>query len=239
MGNLGALSRCRSRAASLQRRGKSRAKNFGDGLQKKNQLGAGRWKSLQKNSICLYSAESFRASFCTTSWWITSVTFCNNVRHLPAVGSQIKVSARLREVADSSPPAKLWCSLLVWMKSVGQVSVLIRAALLGDGDWQYHVLKRENSFPCLLRLNVIGCFRSQGYKMGGRPSCAPQCHFQRGLNSVSQRHTLDLRNVRVYVTSETSALISKACHERNIHLLLKRYLKDLFFLLPFLLLLKA
>lgn len=134
--------------------------------------------------------------------------------------------------------AKLWCSLLVWMKSVGQVSVLKRAALLGNGDWQYHVLKRENGFPCLLRLNVIGCFWSQGYKMGGRPSCAPQCHFQRGLNSVSQRHTLDLRNVRVYFTSETSAPISKACHKRNIHLLLKRYLKDNFFS-PFLFLLKA
>lgn len=120
---------------------------------------------------------------------------------------------------------------------MGQVSVLIRAALLGDGDWQYHVLKRENSFPCLLRLNVIGCFRSQGYKMGGRPSCAPQCHFQRGLNSVSHRHTFDLRNVRVYVSGKTSAPISKARHERNIHLLLERYLKDHFF--PFFLFLKA
>lgn len=114
---------------------------------------------------------------------------------------------------------------------MGQVSVLIRAALLGDGDWQYHVLKRENNFPCLLRLNVIGCFRSQGYKMGGRPSCAPQCHFQRGLNSVSHRHTFDLRNVRVHVS------IYKARHERNVHLLLERYLKDHFS--PFFLFLKA
>lgn len=68
--------------------------------------------------------------------------------------------------------------------------------------------------------------------MGDRPSCAPQCHFQRGLNSVSHRHTIDLRNVRVYVSNKTSAPISKARHERNIHLLLETYLKDNFFL-PF------
>lgn len=217
---------------SLQWWGKSRAKNFGNGLQKKNQLG-------QNPCRKTASVSSGRKVFV--------LLFVRHLSGLPqwhfaTASDTCRLSAhRLRSRPGSERwltatlpprprfPAKLWCSLLVWMKSVGQVSVLIRAALLGDGDWQYHVLKRESSSPCLLRLNVIGCFWSQGYKMGGRPSCAPQCHFQRGLNSVSQRHTLDLRNVHVYVASETSGPISKACHERNIHISLQRYLKDQFF----------
>lgn len=136
------------------------------------------------------------------------------------------------------PPAKLWCGLLVRIKSVGQVSVLIRAALLGDGDWQYHVLKRENNFPCLLRLNVIGCFRSQGYKMGGRPSCAPQCHFQRGLNSVRHRHTFDLRNVHVYMSlAKQAPQFIKLVMKEMYTLCLKDIWKIIFF--PFFLFLKA
>lgn len=124
------------------------------------------------------------------------------------------------------PNAKLWCSLRVWMESVGQVSVLLRAALSGDGDWQYHVLKRENSFPCLLRLNVIGCFWSRGYKMGGRPSRATSMSFSEGIKF--RKPEAYFRNVCARVTSKTSALIFKASRERNICLLLKRYLKDIF-----------
>ena len=66
------------------------------------------------------------------------------------------------DVADRSAGNSGMRSLPFLIKSVSQVSVLIWAAALRGRDWQYLVLKKKYIAHLLLRLNVIGCFRSQG-----------------------------------------------------------------------------
>lgn len=213
-GNLGHLPAAPHAPRLCSGGGKSRAENFGDGLQKKNQLDAVEWKSPLKNSICLSRRKVFLLLF---------------VRHLGGLPRwHFATASDTRRLSAhrfrSRPGCERWLTVLPlqnrdvvcrsgWSQWV-RYRFYYEQPSRGDGDWQYHVLKRENSFPCLLRLNVIGCFWSQGYKMGGRPSRAPQCHFQRGLNSVSQRHTL-----------ETCALVSPV---KQVPWFLKLLMKEIY-----------
>lgn len=98
-----------------------------------------------------------------------------------------------RDVADRSLGNSGMRSLPLLIKSVSQVSVLIWAAVLRERDWQYLVLKKKNIAHPLLRLNVIGCFRSQGY--GFSVNCfffflLLRCHFQGRLNSIGSLEPL-------------------------------------------------
>lgn len=95
-----------------------------------------------------------------------------------------------RDVADRSPGNSDICSLPLLIKSVSQVSVLIWAAVLRERDWQYLVLKKKYIAHLLLRLNVIGCFQSQGCRFSVK--CffffAPKVLFSREikLNRLSE-----------------------------------------------------
>lgn len=86
-----------------------------------------------------------------------------------------------RDVADRSLGNSNIHSLPLLIKSVSQVSVLIWAAVLRERDWQYLVLKKKYIAQLLLRLNVIGCFQSQGCRFSVNCFFAPKVPFSREI----------------------------------------------------------